>query len=158
VSALPAWLAKWWRGMDTGISSQTIAVALAENATLLQVCDRLDVPADGGDVGRCVRLLDLAAANGRDWRSRIGEVARVCPKWALLAPRWAEIEAAYRVDEAVQREAEAARWRLKNGGRRVNPLPRRYPPSRCYWLVATLAGGYDPYQASMPHPFASAAR
>lgn len=159
MTALPNWLATWWRGQDTGLSSRTIAIALAGNTTLLQTTNQHDLPppSDTSDVGRCVRLLDLAETNGAGWRGRMDEVTRVCPAWAPLIPRWAEIEAAYREDWIAQREAETARWRRKDGSPRIHALPFRGPPSRCWWLVATISGRYDPYDQLVPHPFAGGA-
>jgi maltooligosyltrehalose synthase len=81
--------------------------------------------------------LDLAAKNGEDWRSRLGEVAALDAEWVRLVPRWAEIEAAYREDEAAQHRA--------HGG--------DMPPSRCWWLVSTIQGCGDPYRRMRPHPF-----
>jgi hypothetical protein len=154
VSALPEWLAEWWRSYDTGISSETIACVLGGSAALLQTARRLDAPYDGADVGRCVRLLDLAADNGQNWRARIAEVAEVVPAWAPLAPRWAEIEAAYHEDFAAQ-----AAWKqslyVSDKGRRLT-LARKdipMPPSRSWWLLRTLRDRRDPYADVTPHPF-----
>lgn len=157
MSALPEWLAAWWRGNDTGLSSRTIVVALAENTTLLQIvpCSDLMPPSDTSDVGRCIRLLDLAEANGANWRGRLAEVVRVCPRWAPLLPRWAEIEAAYREDEAAQHAARKVVALRKDGTRRRNQPPVKLPPSRCWWLVATTLDRYDPYAHVKPHPFAA---
>jgi len=155
MTALPEWLATWWRGHDTGISSKTIAVALAENVVLLQTCDWLGTPSDPSDVGRCVRLLDLATANGCDWRGRIGDLATGHgDRWAALVPRWSEVEAAYHEDVAAQNAHKQVCLIGKNGRKRRTPRNDvHFPPSRCWWLVATLASDYDPYKHSDPHPF-----
>lgn len=149
---LPDWLAKWWRDYDTGVSSMTIASVLSSSIHLTQT-QRLDAPHDPADVGRCVRLLDLACANGENWRARMGEVAAACPAWAPLVPRWGEIEAEFRDQLAREREDERERWRRKDGGMRKYPKPVTHKPSRCWWLVATLRGSYDPYDYMNPHPF-----
>jgi hypothetical protein len=155
MSALPPWLATWFRGNDTGTSSKTIAAALAGNATLTQLTRDRDAPHDTSDVGRCVRLLDLAAANGKRWRRRMGEVAEFAPAWAPLLPIWPEIERAYREDVATQESAKRACLTTKAGTFRRRPLPFHCPPSRCWWLVATTRlHPYDPYRHLSPHPFA----
>ena len=158
MSALPEWLAEWWRGMDTGLSSRAIAVALAESVALLQITPTHDLcpPSDTSDVGRCVRLLDLAAENGCDWRARLPEVVRISPKWASLIPRWAEIEAAYHEDVAAQNAHARAVYISAKGRRlRVKRKDVPFPPSRCWWIVATTTGRYDPYDRVTPHPFAA---
>jgi hypothetical protein len=175
---VPPWLKAWINSSDTGISSMTIAYALVGAIDLL---DRKGAPRDTSDVGRCVRLLDAAAAGGDDWRSRLGEVAALCPEWAPLVPIWPQIEAAFHEDVAVQTAARAAyrkvereaylahriahsAWLAEHG---VDDLttdedapfydkPREppLPPSRCWWLVATARkNGYDPYEKHKPHPF-----
>lgn len=118
---VPPWLKKWIQGDDTGTSSLTIAHSMVGAADLLQ---RSDAPHDTSDVGRCVRLLDKAAENGEDWRSRMAEVVGVCPAWKPLLPIWADVEAAYREDRRAQDEVKSAydaewnrryfEWRLEN--------------------------------------------
>lgn len=151
---LPPWLARWFCSLDTGISSLTVAAALCDVPAIWQIQREPDAPRDTSDVGRCVRLLDLAAKNGEDWRARLPEVAGWCPKWAPLVPRWAEVEAAYHEDVAAQMAHRRALY-LSPTGRRLT-RPRKdipLPPSRCWWLVATLCSGYDPYARMEPHPF-----
>lgn len=157
--ALPEWLAGWWRGDDTGMSSCFLAAAYSGSTALLQITRRA-APRDTSDVGRCVRLLDLAAANGCDWRGidALGRMAGLDPTWAPLVPRWAEIEAAYAEDVVAQ-----TAWRVHLSSLYVGSRGRRLvrqrrdipcPPSRCWWLVATLRpDGYDPYHDQSPHPF-----
>ena len=151
---LPPWLAAWWTGTNTGLSSKYIAAVFSGSKALRQVTE-VAAPWDTSDVGRCVRLLDIAAANGCDWRARIGSLATGHgARWAALAPRWAEIEAAYHEDVAAQAAYRKACLTGKNG--RPRRTPRKdipFPPSRCWWLVATLASGYDPYERLTPHPF-----
>jgi hypothetical protein len=152
--SLPAWLAGWWRSCDTGLSSKYIAAVFCGIPAMQQITE-VAAPRDTSDVGRCVRLLDLAAANGLDWRVRIGSLATGHgDRWAALAPRWAEIEAAYHEDVAAQTAHRKACLISKNGRKRRttrNDIP--FPPSRCWWLVATLASNYDPYERVSPHPF-----
>ncbi len=154
-TSIPSWLATWARTGDRGISSETIAYTLLGVGGLLS---RADAPYDTSDAHRCVTLLDLAAANGEDWRSRLHEVAAACPAWVPLVPRWPEIEAALAEDivaqnahAAFEREHPIKSKRKSADGKRLHP----YPPSRCWWLVRTLRDGpsHDPYQHHSPHPF-----
>jgi hypothetical protein len=147
---VPGWLTSWIRSGDTGTSSKTIAFTMVGAIGLVA---RFDAPSDTSDVGRCIRLLDLAAANGEDWRARLPEMAEVSPVWAVLVPVWSEIEAAFAEDVAVQREARQAAMLTKSGRRRKYPVPHPCPPSRCWWLVAKARGGRDPYASRKPHPF-----
>lgn len=151
---LPPWLHQWWHSSDTGLSSTYIAAAFSGIPVLRQIVE-VEAPRDTSDVGRCVRLLELAAKNGHDWRGRMGGLATGHGKrWAALAPRWPEIEAAYHEDVAAQQAHKAACLVGKNGRKRRTPradIP--FPPSRCWWLVATLSSDYDPYERENPHPF-----
>lgn len=151
---LPEWLVKWWHSSDTGLSSKYIAAVFSGVPAMQQITE-VAAPWDTSDVGRCVRLLDLATANGLDWRSRIGELAAGNGgRWAALAPRWAEIEAAYHEDVAAQNAHKKACLIGKNGRKRStsrSDIP--FPPSRCWWLVSTLTSDRDPYEHSNPHPF-----
>ena len=52
---IPLWLQNWYRSCDTGISSKTVARVLTG-----EFCENPNAPHDPSDVGRCVRLLDLA--------------------------------------------------------------------------------------------------
>lgn len=157
VNPLPEWLVEWWHDWNTGTSSKTIAAVLSGSTHLCQT-RQLDAPLDPSDVGRCVRLLDLAEKNGQDWRGRMGEVSAACPAWAPLIPRWAEIETEYREQLAREHAAERARWSKKGGGRRRTPKSAVTQPSRCWWLVSTLRGHGDPYDKVVPHPFSEGSR
>ena len=137
---VPKWLQEWIRGGDTGTSSTTIAFVMIGAAPLLS---RMAAPYDTSDVGRCIRLLDLAEQHGWRWRARLNEVADVCPEWKPLIPRWTEIEAAYYEDKTAQDAHNKSHYR--------NHKP--IPPSRCWWLISTIRGHGDPYQHKKPHPF-----
>lgn len=137
------WLRQWWARIDRGLSSETIAWVLSGHLDVArETAQDLRAPSDTSDVGRCVRLLDLAAANGEDWRVRLPEVAEAVPGWRPLVPRWADIEAAYQADVAAQtaaREAAQKRWPASWRVRRW------CPPSACWTLVSVLSGDGDPY-------------
>lgn len=140
--SLPPWLAQWRRGSDTGLSSRYLAAIFSGSEAHRRVTE-CAAPCDTDDVGRCIRLLDLAAANGCDWRSCLDDL--ISPAWAALVPHWPEIEAAFREDEAAQ-----AAWTREMRGESKRAT---FPPSRCWWLVSTLQGHGDPYQDRRPHPF-----
>ena len=140
---VPRWVIQWREGDDTGVSSRTIAcVMIGWPISDIMIGWRGDAPYDTSDVGRCVRLLDLAAEHGEDWRARLHEVAARVSAWAPLVPRWADIEAAYREDVVAQ---EAWRAEDYDGNDWRDSRPGR-PPSRCYHLVSVLRGRGDPYK------------
>lgn len=154
---LPGWLVTWWHGYDTGLSSRFIAAAYSGSTALLQVTEPA-APHDTSDVGRCVRLLDLALANRCDWRSALylGLLPKLCPTWGPLVENWSEIEFAYHEDVEAQAEWRRRCRTRRDGAPRRRPLTIPMPPSRCWWLVATLRpDGYDPYKDRDPHPFRS---
>ena len=80
---------EWMFGDDTGVSSRTIAAVMLDvphKATGLT-----GIPLDGGDLGRCIRLLDRIP----EWRPRLEEVAAAQPQWRPLVEHWSELEALY---------------------------------------------------------------
>jgi hypothetical protein len=76
----------WLRNGDTGISSLTIANALARVPS-----NYFDVPHDPDDFGRCYRLLKVMPG----WRARLNEVAAQFPDWKPLVAAWDELTALY---------------------------------------------------------------
>ena len=115
---IPRWIVAWWCGEDTGDSSKTIAAVLSGERTVFRLTLQC-APSDASDVGRCVRLLDLAARNGEDWRRRLPEVGAVCQEWGPLAARWEEVEAAWRHDVRMRSEpATTSRLIREIGGGR----------------------------------------
>ncbi len=83
---------KWLGGHDTGASSKALALT-----ALGEMPARPSYPSDGGDFGRCHRLLQLApeARVGLDRLARDGG-----PYWAALAARWDDLTEAYLADIA----------------------------------------------------------
>ena len=160
MSKIPRWLETWWKSGDTGISSKHIAAVLSDVRALAQITEA-GAPSDTSDVGRCVRLLDLAEQNGLTWRAKMRRMADTHPAWAKLVPRWAEIEQAYRDDARDQQAWHAAHPGYhppltRHRGKRaeaMRAIGKTFPPSRCWWLVATLTERYDPYERTSPHPF-----
>jgi hypothetical protein len=82
----------WLIGHDTGTSSRAIVAWLERDWAEVAVNGFFDYPRDPGDLGRCIRLLDIEPS----YRERIGEMAQVSPQWARLVSQWSEIEALYR--------------------------------------------------------------
>jgi hypothetical protein len=49
-------------------------------------------PHDGGDLGRCIGLLDAVP----EYRERLAEMKAIGPEWAALIDHWPELEARWR--------------------------------------------------------------
>ena len=77
----------WLLGPDTGISSKTIAAHMLRTPMI----DWPSHPRDGGDFGRCVRLLRLIP----EWNARQSEMGQVSEEWAALLPIWDDLERRY---------------------------------------------------------------
>jgi hypothetical protein len=112
--SFPIRAASWLHGHDTGLSSEAIFHYMT-----LGVLGGY-TPADGGDLGRCVRLLDSFP----EWNKRMPEMARVSDDWAALVPLWDGLVAAYREDIERPRgepwqsdEMLSALWWDKSAGR-----------------------------------------
>lgn len=82
-------LLNWLSGMDTGISSKTIAATMEHEPLILQ--GRSGHPHDPSDLGRCIRLLELFP----EYRARLNEMRFVSPVWAQLVDHWDELETLY---------------------------------------------------------------
>lgn len=77
----------WFASDDTGTSSQTIArhmLGLPHNDGF-----GISEPCDGGDLGRCLRLL----AKIPEWEPRVPELAKLSHTWAALVPQWDRLKA-----------------------------------------------------------------
>ncbi|MDP3909346.1 MAG: hypothetical protein Q8Q14_03060 [Gemmatimonadales bacterium] len=94
-----AGLAGWLAGGDTGLSSLALVAHLAGGEMRAVARARGggigSYPHDGDDLGRCLRLLDVAP----ELRERLPSMAGVSPAWAALVSRWDEMEALYREEE-----------------------------------------------------------
>jgi hypothetical protein len=77
-------LATWFAGNDTGVSSCTIAASMA-GANMDNV--HSGIPHDPGDLGRCLRLLEIFP----EWKSRMPEMANLSKDWAKLMHNWDDI-------------------------------------------------------------------
>ncbi len=82
---------EWAVSRDTGTSSKTIYSAITGRKI-----DRIGIPYDPDDFGRCYRLLKLFPA----WRKELDKVAVLCPRWKPFVEAWDELTALY----------EAAGW------------------------------------------------
>jgi len=82
--------ATWAATGKTGVSSKAILATMMGKPPK----DRFCYPHDGGDLGRCLGLLDAVP----EFRKRLGEMKAVGPEWAALVDRWDELEALYRAD------------------------------------------------------------
>jgi len=76
---------KWVVSEDTGISSRTIW-AVMMNAVVgdTDYNFRYGTPRDPDDFGRCYRLLERFP----EWKTRLGEVANIFPRWTGLVREW----------------------------------------------------------------------
>lgn len=73
----------WVVGNDVGSSSKTIwAVMLG-----IDPGNEGSHPHDPGDLGRCLRLLELMP----EWKPRLPELAAQSPEWKALVERWGEL-------------------------------------------------------------------
>lgn len=81
---------EWFAAGDCGLSSR----ALANEFAGLPQEKRWGIshPHDGGDLGRCVRLIDRVPAA----RAAVDALAGKNKYWAALAPEWDRLTAAWR--------------------------------------------------------------
>lgn len=120
-------LLAWTLSGDTGVSSETIAsiaLGLPSRSSF-----GFDIPHDGGDFGRCYRLLQKVP----ELRDALPLVAEVCPKWRPLVERWDEIEAAYLRDKA-----ETPVFEEVSHGRGRRKTRRQVNQHACYDLISSL--------------------
>jgi hypothetical protein len=82
----------WITGDDTGASSKTLWGVMMGSPPKSP-----SSPSDGGDLGRCLRLLELIP----EWRARLGEMSSVSPYWAALVKHWDELSARHAQDRDV---------------------------------------------------------
>ncbi len=80
--------AQWAATGNTGISSKAILAVMVGKPPKSAFCH----PHDGGDLGRCIGLLDAVP----EYRFRLGEVAALSPEWAALINHWDELESMWR--------------------------------------------------------------
>lgn len=83
---------KWLLSGDTGASSKALCGWMLHGKAV----PRHAHPHDGGDLGRCVRLLDLIP----EWKPRIPEMAKHGPYWAALATRWDDLVTTLAADQS----------------------------------------------------------
>jgi hypothetical protein len=82
----------WIVGGDTGTSSMAIWAHMM-GATPKRW--GWSYPSDGGDFGRCARLLERVP----EWKERLPEMAARSPAWAALVPHWSELTRLYEIEK-----------------------------------------------------------
>lgn len=80
--------AKWAATGDTGSSSKAMLSVMLGERPKTSFC----YPHDGGDLGRCIGLLDAVS----EYRERLAEMKAIGPEWAALIDHWPELEARWR--------------------------------------------------------------
>lgn len=80
--------ARWAAGSDTGASSKAMLSVMLGDRPKTSFC----YPHDGGDLGRCIGLLDAVP----EYRERLDEMKIIGAEWAALIDHWAELEARWR--------------------------------------------------------------
>jgi hypothetical protein len=85
-------LVKWVLSGDTGISSKAI-VGVMEGVAPSDSFHGCH-PSDGGDFGRCYRLLEAIP----EYKTRMAEMKCVSPEWSVLVDHWEELTELYRQD------------------------------------------------------------
>lgn len=84
-------LSEWLLNGDRGRSAETVAKQLFGFPKTV----RSDHPHDGGDLGRCLALLEQTNS-----LACIQELAAISPGWARLVPHWTVLIEAYRAEAA----------------------------------------------------------
>lgn len=81
-------LLEWYTGDDHGVSSEAIAGAMSG-----AVVQRPWTPSDGGDLGRCLRLLALFP----EWTPErfATTMSAVSPRWKLFVEFWPDLVACF---------------------------------------------------------------
>jgi len=75
---------RWAVSEDVGSSSKALAAVMSGNPPKK---GHVSYPLDGGDLGRCLRLLEMVP----EWRARIKEMGAYNAAWAALAAHWDEL-------------------------------------------------------------------
>lgn len=104
---------EWLFSRDTGSSSKCIA------QHMLGIKGYIDYPSDEGDLGRCVRLLDLIP----EWKPRIAEMAAYGAVWPLYVANWDDLMerhkradgSAYTLMRLLRDQANGASRRARDG-------------------------------------------
>lgn len=98
---------QWIVGDDTGASSEAIW------AHMMGVRPKYgySYPLDGGDLGRCIRLLRVMP----EWAERMPELAARSKEWTAIVAHWDELLAAYEVYESAKQQGKTARAHIASG-------------------------------------------
>lgn len=90
--SIEARAAEWAAIGETGVSSKAMLSTMLGKPPK----DRFCYPHDGGDLGRCIGLLDAIP----EYRDRLPEMKAVGPEWGALVENWTELEAMWRRKDA----------------------------------------------------------
>lgn len=82
---------RWAAKGETGVSSTAILGMMMGQPPKSRFC----YPHDGGDLGRCIALLDAVP----EYRARISEMKAVGPEWAALVDHWDKLEEMHRAGD-----------------------------------------------------------
>ena|ERR1035437_1262502 len=92
-------LEKWLQSDETGLSSLYIASILSGRSTLRNRIVERNIPHDGSDFGRCLKLLEAVP----EWKKRLGEVGKKGgPTWKKLIENWKKLEELYKKERSVE--------------------------------------------------------
>jgi hypothetical protein len=110
---------RWYGSGDTGSSSKGMALWLSTKTTPELVTrpfftegtyipgrDWAMIPADSGDLGRCIRFLRYMG-----WEHRYAEMRGCSPAWTAMVEYWPEIVQAYD-DEQAERTPQGSCYKL----------------------------------------------
>jgi len=84
--------ALWAATGETGVSSKAMLATFMGKPPKSRFC----YPHDGGDLGRCIGLLDTIP----QFRKRLPEMRAIGPEWAALVDHWSELERRWRANDA----------------------------------------------------------
>jgi hypothetical protein len=89
---------EWLLSGDTGVSSKTICAVMTGSKMKMDFGP--DIPHDGGDFGRCYRLLQ----HFPEWRVRLHEMADKYPMWGPMVEVWDELSALYEKERDTKKQ------------------------------------------------------
>lgn len=84
--------AQWAASGNTGSSSLALLGVMVGKPPESRFC----YPHDGGDLGRCIGLLDAVP----EYRVRLPEMKTVGPEWVALVANWDELETMHRAKDS----------------------------------------------------------
>ena len=82
---------QWILGIDTGISSKTLWMAMKGIEPTPNMM--IDIPHDADDFGRCFRLMMIS--NYEQRQKALENVGKICPAFIPIAREWTKLEELY---------------------------------------------------------------